>query len=591
MTTIPQVNSANPHQQLLGLLWQFKGLLCAGLLLMLVTVATQLSFPHLLSVFIDKINQPEPGWLSQLLPLMAGLALLQAVTGAWRFYLFQLVGYRLVAQVRQDLLRILLGQPIAFFDQHHAAVLTSRLSADTEQLHDNLVMGLTMSLRSALVFIGAFIMLVSISWQLSLVLIISLPLYLWQGSWLGSRLGQLSEQIQQQQAHCSQQAQEFFSQVRLLRSFDQQAYAQRRYSQATAAWFDSARQCSRQIGWYQGLSVLLMLGSLLVTIWIGSGLINSGQLSIGALSGFVIYAGMLTGASNSMSDLWSQWMRTVGATREIMQYLAIDKQPAVAPGQPHQLRGAVRFEQVDFSYPSRCDLPALQQVSFTVSVGMKVAIVGASGAGKSTITNLLLGFYSPDGGQILFDGVSQATLDLPRLRRQIALVEQEPSLLSGTIFDNIAFGVADRTVSQAEVETAAKLAQAHTFITQFAAGYQSEVGEQGLQLSGGQRQRIAIARALLKDPAILILDEATSALDADNEALLQQALQPLLQNRTTFIIAHRLSTVRDADLVLVMQHGKLIEQGQPAQLLNNPRSAFWQLMHHQLGLPTIAIAG
>lgn len=591
MKTIPPVNSTNPHQQLLGLLWQFKGLLCAGLLLMLVTVATQLSFPHLLAVFIDKLNQPEPGWLSQLLPLMALLALLQAVAGSWRFYLFQLVGYGLVARVRQDLLRILLGQPMAFFDQHHAAALTSRLSADAEQLHDNLVMGLTMSLRSALVFIGAFFMLLSISWQLSLVLVVFIPLYLWQGSWLGSRLSKTSEQIQQQQAHCNQQAQEYFSQVRLLRGFDQQAYAQRRYNQATATWFDSARQCARQVGWYQGLSVMLMLGSLLLTIWVGSGLITSGQLSIGALSGFVIYAGMLTGASSAMSDLWSEWMRTVGATREIMQYLAIDKQPAAAPGQPHQLKGAVRFEQVDFSYPSRSDQPALQQVSFAVSAGMKVAIVGASGAGKSTITNLLLGFYTPDGGQILFDGVSQATLDLPQLRRQIALVEQEPSLLSGSIFDNIAFGVADRTVSQAEVEAAAKLAQAHAFITQFAAGYQTEVGEQGLQLSGGQRQRIAIARALLKDPAILILDEATSALDADNEALLQQALQPLLQNRTTFIIAHRLSTVRDADLVLVLQHGKLIELGQPAQLLNNPRSAFWQLMHHQLGFTTIAVAG
>ena len=565
---------------MLKLLWLFRYRLLLGLFFMALTVLIQLAFPKALAYFIDHIKQPDLTLLNQLALLMLLVVVLQAAAGAIRYYIFESTGYMLVTQVRRQLYSAILTQQVAFFDQHHVGELTSRLAADVEVLHDTLTMGLALSLRSLLVFAGALVMLLSISLSLSLVLLLFVPLALWLGQWAGRQIRARSEQMQSAQADCSKVAQEYFSHIKLVKAFNQHRYANDKYRHVSQQSLHISLGNTRIFAGFQGLSMLITFLALLVTLWFGARLIGSGLLSTGELTSFVLYASMLTSSGGAVSDFWSEWMRTLGATRQI--FTLIDEEPKAQTGLKPQLNGHLRFDNLSFVYPQRPGQYALKQLSFTIESGSTVALAGASGAGKSTIANLLLGFYQAAEGQIYFDNKPMTTLDLAALRRQMAVVEQEPSLFCGSIYENIAFAVPERQVSLAEVETAAQKACADDFIRAFPDGYHTQVGEQGMQLSGGQKQRIAIARALLRDPKILILDEATSALDADSERQVQQALEVLMQGRTTLIIAHRFSTITQADQVLVLEHGQLLQQGSPQQLLLQPEGRFYQLMKNQL---------
>lgn len=572
-----------PHLERLRLLRPVRGRLAAGLLCMGASVLIQLGFPRAIAWFIDHAPQLQrTGVPPHLVLAMLGAALLLALVSALRFYLFQSASQNIVTRLRRQLFDVLIRQPIGFFDRHHVGELTSRLHGDVMSLHESLTIGAANVLRSLCVFGGGVAMLVSLSPLLSLPLALFIPVSLYLGKRSGNSYRLRAREVQSSLADSGKVAQEHFANVRLVHAFNQQALASKRYGMATGRALVAALSNARLLALYQGLMSLLLYLALISTLCFGAWLIGQGQLSVGELTAFIIYATMVTESANALTEFWGSWMRTLGATDRIFELLRMVPAPE-GGAQPPALSGRIAFEDVGFRYPQRPAQAALNGVSLDIAPGETVALVGHSGAGKSTIANLLLGHYAPAEGRILFDGFDAAALAPAALRRHVALVEQEPSLFSGTIADNIRFAVPEREVTQAEIEAAARHAQAHDFIRTFPDGYATVVGERGVQLSGGQKQRIAIARAMLRDPAILILDEATSALDAASETLVQTGLDKLMEGRTTIVIAHRLSTIVNADRIVVLAGGRVCQQGRHAELLGETDGPYAELMRHQLG--------
>ena len=571
-----------PHIERLRLLSQVKGRLAAALLCMGAGVLIQLGFPRAIAWFIDHAAQlQEHGIPPHLVLGMLAAAILLAVASALRFYLFQSASQHIVLRVRQQLFDVLIRQPIGFFDRHHVGELTSRLHADVLALHESLTVGAAHVLRSLCLFGGGVAMLLSLSPLLSLPLALFIPVSLYLGKRSGNSYRQRAREVQSSVAESGKVAQEHFANVRLVHAFNQQAGASGRYGTAAGRALGAALANARLAALFQGALQLLLYLALLCTLCFGAWLIGRGELTVGQLTAFIIYATMVTESASSLAEFWSSWMRTLGATDRIFELLRLA--PREEGGlQPATLSGRIRFEDVDFRYPQRPGQAALEGLSLQVAPGETVALVGHSGAGKSTVANLLLGHYPPGAGRILFDTFDAAALAPAALRRHVALVEQEPALFSGTIAENIRFAVPERAVTQDEIEACARRAQAHDFILAFPDGYATLVGERGVQLSGGQKQRIAIARAMLRDPAILVLDEATSALDAASETLVQAGLDNLMRGRTTIVIAHRLSTIVHADRIVVLSGGRICQQGSHAELLRQADGPYAELMRHQL---------
>lgn len=572
------------NRWLLSLLRDIAGRFSLGLMVMMITVAIQLSYPTALSYFIDNVSQNHnSSWYNRLAVIMLFVLLLQAVASALRYYLFESSGYLIVNKVRRILYGSLISQSIAFYDKNNVGQLNSRLTSDVEVLHNTLTMNLAISLRSCCVFIGGLTMLLLISPILSLVLLFFVPVSLYLAKWIGKHFREQARLLQNQKAECSKVAHEYMTNIRLVHAFGQQPQAEERYIQATGSLLNIALFNTRFLASFQAGALFLTYLGLLLTLYFGADLIYQGRLSIGELTSFILYAGMVTTAAGAISNFWSEWMRSIGATERLFEI--INAAQITKPQDTenyHQLHGAISFQQVSFSYPERPAQQALNNLSFEINNGEKIALVGASGAGKSTIAALILGFYQPDSGRVCFDGINNQHLDINDIRRHIAIVEQEPSLFSGTIYENIAFAIPDRAVSVSEVQEAAIQANADSFISLFPEGYNTLVGDRGVQLSGGQKQRIAIARALLRNPKILILDEATSALDSASESQVQLALDKLMAGRTTIIIAHRYSTITKAERILVLQQGQLIQQGTHAQLIKSNSGFYYQLLKHQL---------
>jgi ATP-binding cassette subfamily B protein len=417
---------------------------------------------------------------------------------------------------------------------------------------------------------------------LSLPLALFIPASLYLGKRSGASYRLRAREVQSSLAESGKVAQEHFANVKLVHAFNQQEGASALYRGATGRALGAALANARLLSAFQGALSLLLYLALLTTLCFGAWLIGQGRLSVGELTAFIIYASMVTEAATGLAEFWSSWMCTLGATDRIFDMLRLEPRVDGA-ARPLHLSGRIRFENVHFHYPQRPGQAALDGIDLHLAPGETVALVGSSGAGKSTVANLILGHYAPDAGRVLFDDFDAARLGAASIRRHVALVEQEPVLFSGSIADNIRFAVPEREVAMAEVEAAARRAQAHDFIMAFPDAYATLVGERGAQLSGGQKQRIAIARALLRDPKILILDEATSALDAASETLVQAALDALMQGRTTIIIAHRLSTIARADRILVLDGGKVCQQGSHAELARDEGGAYARLVRHQLG--------
>lgn len=571
----------NPHLERLRLLRPVRWRLAAAVLCMALAVAVQLAFPKAVSYFVDHLPALAAGVPASWIALAVVAVLLQAAVSMLRHYLFQSAGVALVDHVRRRLFGAMLNQPIAFFDKHHAGELNSRLGSDVQALQQAMTMEAAVALQSMAVLLAGAVLMLDISPLLGLVLALFVPATMWLGKVAGEVYRQHAGQVQDLAAESAKTAQEHFSNVRLVHAYNQQPLAQRRYAAALGRMTATQLAMLRRVAVFRGISSLLLSAALLLTLGLGATLIGRGAMTVGDLAAFVIYSGMVTGAASNLSEFWASWMRSIGATERIVDILHREPPPAAAGG-ALQLRGDLAFRAVSFAYPERPHVQALAEVSFALRAGEKIALVGASGSGKSTIAALLLGWYTPSAGAIVFDGRDAAGLALADIRRHIGLVEQEPSLFSGTIAENIAFALPERAASLEEVMAAARLANAHDFISAFPDGYATLVGERGVQLSGGQKQRVAIARAALRNPRILILDEATSALDAASEQQVQRALDQLMQGRTTLIIAHRFSTIMKADRVLVMAGGRLCQQGSHAELSQQPDGCYLGLMRNQL---------
>jgi ATP-binding cassette subfamily B protein len=485
-----------------------------------------------------------------------------ALASAARYYLVTSLGERVVADVRAAVFGHLIMLSAPFFDTARTGELTSRLTADTTQIKSAVGSSVSVALRNLVLFLGSAAMMVITSPKLSGFVLAAIPLIVLPLVAFGRSVRRRSRAAQDTLADASGYAAELIGAVRTLQAFTYEAMARGRFAAAVERAYDAALQSTRARAVLTAIIIFLASASVVVILWVGAQDVIAGDMTPGRLSQFVLFAVFAASGLGQLSEVWGELSQAAGSAERLAELLAIEPQigaPAHPVALPQRPRAEVAFEAVRFAYPARPETDVLNGVSFRIKPGEKVAIVGPSGAGKSTIFHLILRFYDPKSGLVTFDGVRLLDTDPAELRRHIALVPQESAIFAMSVRDNIRFGRPDAT--DAEIERAAEDAAAAQFIRALPQGYDTPVGERGVTLSGGQRQRIAIARAILRRAPLLLLDEATSSLDAESETLVQTALARLMQGRTTLVIAHRLATVLSCDRILVLDHGRIVDEG------------------------------
>jgi ATP-binding cassette subfamily B protein len=540
--------------------------LLLGSLALVIGSGSSLAAPALVGQLVDGVTEGAGrAALDQAALVLLAVFAVSGVATALRSYLFTVAGERVVARLRTDLYRAVMTQEIGFFDSRRTGELTNRLASDTTVLQNAVTVNISMALRFALQAIGAIGILMWTSWRLTLVMLAVVPIVAAGAGVYGRMLRKVSKQVQDALARSSEVAEETLAGVRTVRAFAREDREVERYGGAVQESFELARYRARLGAVFTGGVSFLGYGAIAAVLWYGGVLLSDGMLGFGDLTSFLLYTFTVAFSIGALSGLWSDFAKAAGASERVFELL--DREPEVQPGglRPDAVRGQVGLQDVHFAYPTRPEAPVLTGLTLTLEPGQVVALVGPSGGGKSTVAALLSRFYDPDAGRVQLDGQDFSELDAGWLREQVGVVSQEPILFATSIADNIRYGRPG--ASDAEVEAAAAAANALDFVREFPEGFGTLVGERGVRLSGGQKQRIAIARALLKDPAVLVLDEATSALDAESEHLVQEALDRLMRGRTTLVIAHRLSTVRDADRVVVLDGGRVAESGTHDELL------------------------
>ncbi len=492
--------------------------------------------------------------------------LVQAVFVFFRHYLMTWMGERVVADLRVDLYRHLTTMPQTFFLQTRTGELLSRLGDDVTRLQHTVGQDLSMAIRNTLTLIGGITILLVTNPILTLAMLAVVPaLVIAAGVW--SRIiRKLSRQAQDELAQATGRLQEGLAAIETVQAFTRESFEVDRYGQGIERTFTLFIRRALARSWFASVVSFLAFTSIAGIFWLGGSMVLDGEITPGDLTSFIFYTMMVAGSVGALSELFSGLQSTLGATTRIFEIL--DSEPAIADAPDAEprpsLRGEIVFDQVSFRYGDR-DMPVLSEVCFAVHPGEVCALVGPSGSGKTTLGRLLLRFWDPSSGSVSIDGHDLRTIPLADLRGISAVVSQDPILFSGTIRENIRYGRLE--ASDDEIVVAAQAANADGFIREFPDGYDTVVGERGVKLSGGQRQRISIARAILRDPKILLLDEATSALDSESEHLVQEALEKLQQGRTTLVIAHRLSTIRDADRIIVLDGGRVVESGRHEELM------------------------
>jgi ATP-binding cassette subfamily B protein len=560
--TEPRGASVKPLVSLWPYVARYRGRVAAAFVALVVAALTTLAVPVAVRRMIDFGFSAEGVELinNYFLVMIAVVAVL-ALASALRFYLVTTLGERIVADLRRDVFAHLTTLSANFFDQAKSGEMVSRLTADTTQIKSAVGASVSILLRNLVLFIGAAIMMVVTSPRLSGFVLAAIPVIVLPLVGFGRAVRRRSRAAQDTLADASAYASELIGSVRVLQAFTNETLAVGRFAAAVERAFHAARTSTLARAILTAFAIFLVFASVVVVLWVGAQDVLAQRISAGRLGQFVLYAVFAAGALGELSQVWGEISQASGAAERLFELLAI-KPSIEPPARPQPLpavaRAEVAFEDVRFAYPTRPG-PVLDGISFRIDPGERVAIVGPSGAGKSTIFHLLLRYYDPTGGAVRFDGVRLVDVDPRELRRHIALVPQDPVVFATTVGDNIRFGRPD--AGDAEVERAAELALATEFIGRLPQGFDTPVGERGVTLSGGQRQRIAIARAILREAPLLLLDEATSALDAESEKLVQAALERLMQGRTTLVIAHRLATVLSCDRTLVMDHGRIVEEG------------------------------
>jgi ABC transporter fused permease/ATP-binding protein len=498
--------------------------------------------------------------------MLVAIFAVTALASAFRFMLFSRAGERVVSKLRGDLYASLLRQETGFFDTQKTGELSSRLSSDASVLQTTVSANVSMVLRNLTVAGGALAMLLVTSAKLTGMMLLVVPPVALSAVIYGRRVRKLSKESQDALAKASEVAVESLGGIRTVRSFAAEEKEVTRYRSAIDASLQLAFRRINLSTSFFGIAFFAAFASGVFVFWYGARMVAGGALSPGSLISFLFYTMQMAFGLSALAELWTDLQRAAGAAERVFELL--HREPQIQSGAGRtlpQVLGRVTFEDVGFAYPSRPELQVLHKFSLTLAPGEVVAVVGPSGAGKSTIASLLYRLYDPATGRLTLDGVPFNELEPEWLRRQVGVVAQEPLLFSTSIADNIRYGRPE--ASDAEVEAAAKMANAHGFIEKFPEKYATLVGERGIQLSGGQKQRVAIARAVLKNPRILILDEATSALDAESEHLVREALERLMKGRTTLVIAHRLSTVKDAARVVVLDGGQVVQAGTHSALV------------------------
>jgi ATP-binding cassette subfamily B protein len=544
-------------------LLRHKGMLAAAFAALLVSAGATLAVPMAVRRMIDLgFSGIEPDLIDKYFATLVGIGLILALASAARFYCVNWLGERVVADIRRDVFKHLTGLSPAFYEVSHSGEVMSRLTADTTQIKAAASTVISQALRNLLLLIGATVMMVVTSPKLSLAVLIAIPVIVVPLVAYGRSVRALSRRAQDTLAQASAYASESLSQVRVLQAFTHEKAAAARFGEAVERSFGAADARAKARAGLTAIAIFLTFASVVGVLWYGAQDVLSGIMTGGRLSQFVLYALLAAASMGELSEVWGEISQATGAAErlgELLQVRSEIKSPTRPKALPVPPRGEVAFSDVSFSYPLRPETSALSQVSFRIAPGERVALVGPSGAGKTTIFALLLRFYDPNRGTVEVDGVPANEAELAALRARFALVPQETALFADTVAANIAYGV--EKAGRSEIEAAAKAAFAHDFIAALPQGYETMLGEGGVTLSAGQRQRIAIARAVLRNAPILLLDEATSALDSESETLVQRALEKIMEGRTTLVIAHRLATVIRADRILVFDHGRLVEEG------------------------------
>jgi ATP-binding cassette subfamily B protein len=565
----PPKRKLRPLVLLLPYLTRYRGRATAALVALTVAALATLAVPLAVRRMID-FGFSDQGFdlIDSYFAVMIVVVAVLALASAMRMYLVTTLGDRIVTDLRSEVFGHLTSLSAAFFDQAQTGEMLSRLTADTTQIKAAVGSSVSVALRNVLLFFGASVMMVITSPRLSAFVLAAIPIIVLPLYGFGRAVRRRSRAAQDTLAEASAYASEVIGAARVLQAFTYEPLAKRRFRQAVERAFAAARDSTKARAVLTAIAIFLVFSSVVVVLWVGAADVLAGDMTAGRLSQFVLYAVLAAAGLGELSQVGGEIAQASGAAERLFELLAIEpviKSPARPTALPEPARGDVDFQDVRFAYPARPHSTVLNGVSLHVRAGEKVAIVGPSGAGKSTIFHLLLRFYDPAAGSVRFDGVALADADPVALRRRMALVPQDPVIFGSSISDNIRFGRPD--ASDAEVMLAAELALASEFIQQLPQGYATPVGERGVTLSGGQRQRIAIARAILRGAPLLLLDEATSSLDAESETLVQTALERLMQQRTTLVIAHRLATVLSCDRILVMDAGRIVEQGTHESLI------------------------
>ena len=550
-------------------LWPFvqrhRALFVAWLLALAASSTATLSLPYAFRVMIDQgFAQGGGSAIDRAFLLLFAVALVLAFATAARFFFVSLLGERVVADLRERLYAHLIALDAGFHDRNRSGELVSRLTADAELLRSVVGSSMSVALRSIVTFTGSIAMLFVTSPRLAAYALVGIPLAVLPIVLGGRRLQKISRAAQDRVADANALANETLGAVRTVQAHAREPYERGRFGEALAIAVGTARRRIQAQAWVTAIAITLIFGAITLVLWSGAHDVIAGRMSAGTLGQFVLYALIGGGSVGALAEVFNELQRAAGGMGRISELL--QEQPGVRPPQhpaalPQPVRGEVVLDEVAFHYPQRPDRAALEHFTLHVRPGETVALVGPSGAGKSTVFSLLLRFHDPDpgAGAVRVDGVDVRTLDPADLREAIALVPQQPTIFAASARENIRYGRLD--ASDAEIDAAVRAAHADDFIAALPQGLDTELGERGARLSGGQQQRIAIARALLKDAPILLLDEATSALDAQSERAVQQALETLMEGRTTIVVAHRLATVLKADRIVVMDHGRIVAEG------------------------------
>ena len=541
----------------------YKSAYFLGLIFLLLSSFASLFFPMFIGEMVDASKKSIEN-INKIALLLFGLFTLQAIFSYFRIVLFVNVTEKFLAKLRQATYEHLIRLPMTFFNKRRIGELNSRIASDISLLQETFTTTSAEFLRQIIIVIGGTILLGFTSLKLAAFMLSIFPVIIIIAVIIGRKLRAYSKTVQEHIADSNTIVEETLQGITNVKAFTNEVFESLRYKNKTKEIVKYAIKGGKLRAAFASFIILGIFGAIAAVIWYGARLIHQGDMSMGDLTSFLMLTIFIGASIGSIADLYAQIQKAIGATEQLMEILDETPEEYTEGEIRHRIKGEIEFKELSFHYPNRADIEVLSKINLTINEGQQIALVGASGAGKSTITQLMMRFYQNYSGQLIIDKTEIKLLPLSDLRKQIAIVPQDILLFGGSIKENISYGKPD--ASDQEIHKAAEQANAHQFITEFPEAYETLVGDRGIQLSGGQRQRIAIARAILKDPKILILDEATSALDSESENLVQEALDKLMKGRTSLVIAHRLATVRNSDKIFVLEKGQIVESGNHDEL-------------------------